>query len=213
MLNVNANKSILESEISVVKPITGEMVEGKDYINIFRGSDTELGRRLSLGFTNKFNTFLGVTMTMKGFMMAIRVKGYPIHLVSKTRIKPSDFNFNTARSSKVPNYWALVAYALCEKVKADGKLRALMKANELPYTSFEVTKTQQFFNKTIQTTVPKNTMGKYIGICTHVGKMLKEGKFTEEGIKEFIEACKERPDKDLLDGIACEISIQPSQQA
>ena len=82
-----------------------------------------------------------------------------------------------------------------------------MKANNLPYTCYEVTTTKALFNKSIVTSVPKINMGKYCAICYYIGEMLKADQFTDKHIEEFVNACKEKPEQDLLDGVACSITV------
>lgn len=210
MLNLTEKHGILNGEASVLKPVTSIQKDGVDYINIFRDSDSELGRRLAPGYVMKFTTFLGITLTMKSFMSAISIKGYPLELLNIASSKAHAKKLNELKKLEkvnVPNYWALVAYALCEKVRADKKLQELMRNNKAPYTAYNVTKTSTLLGKSIVTSLPNNSMGKYVAICTYITKMLQDNKFEDKDIQEFIEQCKEAPDKDILDGVACPVHV------
>lgn len=214
MLNVNETnkpnrvKTLIDGELSVLASITSSMKEGVDYINIFRGADSELGKALSPGFVKKFNTFLGTTLTMKSYMLALNTPGYPIEYVSKGNFRHRDVVKIPKKTIVVPNYWALVAHGLCQKVKADKQLQEMMIKNTLPYTCHETTTNKEFFNKSINVSVPKNSMGRYVAIVRVLDKMLKDGKFTDEEIEKFILSCKNYPNKDIFDGIACNVNIE-----
>ena len=215
MLNIEKKSSLLNGEKSIIHSYTSLQKDGVDYINIFQNGNTELGRILAPGYNKRFTTFLGPTISMRAYMSALRLKGYPLSLLSTptNKVHPKDLaGLSKLESVNVPNYWALVAYGLCQKVIGDKKLKHLMKENTLPYTCYEVTKTSNLFNKQIVTSVPKNSMGKYTAICYYIGEMLKANQFSDQHIEEFVNACKDQPDVELLDGVACNVTFVEEEE-
>ena len=208
MVMTNKNSGILNGDISVVKAVTGDMKEGVDYININNTSETKLGKMLSPGYSRRFMTFLGPVHTMKSFMYAIKVPNYPMKFLRKSTFNHKDQELLKGKFNDLPNYWALVAYALCQKVKSDKELKQLLFDNKLMFTSYDVTKATKFFNKTIVASVPKHTMGKYIAIVRLIEDLIKKNEFTDDKIEELVEKCKEHPDKDILDNIACTVIVK-----
>lgn len=184
--------------------------DGVDYINVSPHGETELGRMLFLTHSHPFNTFLGKCANIKNFMSAITKVSFPIRLLSKPKLTKEEKEkiFGDKSGVKnVPNYWALIAYAFTEKVKADTKLQELLVNNNLEFVSFKIIKNKPLFNKYVDISIPDESMLRYIAIIKYVETLLKEGRFNTDTITEFIEKCKYRPELDITDGIALNITI------
>ena len=183
--------------------------EGETFINISPKSKSELGRMLSPGYSSPFQTFLGKVCTIKGFMTAINTPEYPLELLKKPILTPKDMRRipTNVHNTSLANYWALVAYAFCQKVKASKTLKSLLGQNKLDFIVYRSNKGNEFFGKVISVNRIDYTLAKYVAIIRCVQDLIKENKFTDEYILEFIENCKDNPDKDLLEGIAINLSI------
>lgn len=199
-LNIKNKIEILEGEYSALPSYAGDKKEGVDYINISHNSESVLGKRLAPSYNLTFPTFIGDCASITNFMNAIKYESYPLSLLNKWKVTEEQFSFKTAKQLDVPNYWSLVAYALCQKVKADEELQKMMKENELPYTCFTTTVNKTFFNKSVMITQPKTSLARYVAIIRHIQNMLKEDRFTDSHIEKFISDCKKFPEKDFLDG-------------
>lgn len=145
-------------------------------------------------------------------MQALMIPGFPLELVHK-RLTFKDFNRipKNVRPVSLPNYYALLAYAFCQRVMSDKELQQMLKENTVPLTSYTVNKNKKFFNKTITVTEMNYSLGKYVGIIRYVEKLIKEDKFKTKEINKFIESVKDAPDKDLLDGVAVNITVTPNE--
>lgn len=188
---------------NVLRNISNEQKDGIDYINIAMNGNTELGRRLAQGYTRNFITFLGRTNSVRSFMSAVTVPGYDLNLLSKNRITREDVATIPKTIIDVPNYWALLAYALCEKVRADKELQDMIKQNNIPFTSLGKPIEKPLFNVMISTINVKHDMIKYVAIVNEISKLIKEDKFNNENILDLINKCKSDPEKEIWDGIAC----------
>ena len=135
------------------------------------------------------------------FANAITIPGFPAELLNKFRPTKEEIAKIPREGSKVPNYWALIAYAFTEMVKSDQNLKKMLTENTLPFTATEE-RVVDFFGKLCPLSYPNYKLGKYIAIIRLVSDMLKENKFTDENIKDFIVQCKDVPEVDILSGIA-----------
>lgn len=202
----NFDNSILNT-VKVLTDVGNPTKDGVEYINVSRNGQTELGQMLAPGYSYRFSTFLGKTYNITSFLNAITIKGYNLSLLNKRSLSRGDIkSIPRGRDNRVsvPNYWSLLGYAVCSRVQADPKLQALMKANKLPYTCLDNIETTDFMGGiSIQIAHVKTAMIRYIAIIELIAKMLKEDRFDRPNIEEFVVALKSRPDKDLLDGLAC----------
>lgn len=191
-----------------------EMKDGVNFINITSQGETELGKMLFITYSHPFNTFLGRCANIKNFMTAITRSNFPLNFLTKTRFTKEEkakIFADKSRVINVPNYWALVAYAFIERVKADKKLQEMLVNNTLDYVSFRVSKDKVLFNKIVNITYPDESLVRYIAIVKHVEALLKEGKFNKDNIDKFINDCKYHPELNILDGIATNISIKDNE--
>lgn len=204
------NNNILNKYSTVDAPRTGEE-DGVHYINVDIRSTTELGRRVSMVYSKPFFTIIGQASSIRMFANAITIPGFPMDLLNKFKPTKEDMmRIPKGEVSKVPNYWALVTYAFCEKVKADPVLKKLLLENNLPFTAIAGNKEVEFFNTKLLVEKPNFKLGKYIAIIRIVSEMLKTNKFTDNDIKDLIVKCKDVPEVDLLEGVACKINKAPA---
>jgi hypothetical protein len=196
----NKSTSIL-NEMNGVPTVLANAVEGKDYINVSKHSKSELGKMLAYGHPVEINTVFGKVGTIRSAMDFITMPGYPVEFLSKKKLRqPEVAEINKLTKRTLPNYWAIVAYIVVERIKQDEKLQQLMIENEAQYTSFNMSKPQNFLGGAkLSMSVKNHKMSRYLSIIRHVEKMLKENTFTDENIQKFIEAAKDKPAKDIFD--------------
>lgn len=225
------NTNILDDVVKVIADRTSktkidqENVDGvsvvdnegnKNYTNISPKSDSELGRMLYITYPCSFNTFLGKCASVKNFMTAITVPGFPLKWLTKTKFtreeKSRIFNENTGVKN-VPNYWALIAYAFIERVKSDAKLQELLINNTTEFVSIKLTN-RKLGDRSIYVSDVDETLYRYIAIVQGVETMLKEGRFNKENIDAFVYDCKYHPETDILEGVAVKLTVkeQPAKE-
>jgi len=204
---MSKSTSILMDKQEVVNILPDKMKEGIDYINIVKDSEYELGSKLSLGYPVGFKTVFGTIGTLRSGMDFISTPNYPVSLLSKKKLTKHDINTIPSKRITVPNYWSVVAYMVCSRVKADSDLLQLLKDNTLVLTSVNVKKTEDLgmFGSTY---IPNYKMGRYLSIVRHISDMLKEDRFTDDDIKQFISDCRDDKDKDVFDGLPFEIKVK-----
>lgn len=195
----NNPDNILMEDISVPL-VRGNDKEGVDYINVSKYSESELGKMLSYGYPVKVKTVFGKLGTVRAGMDFIKTPGYPTALLGKQRLTADEVNSIPRKSTSVPNYWAIVAYIMCERIDQDSKVKKLLKENVAPiFTSFNTQDDRQFFKTTVKLSVPNMKMGRYLSIIRHIEKMLKEDRFTRDDIEQFVNDCKDHPELDIFE--------------
>lgn len=179
--------------------------EGVDFINISFKSDNRLARELHPNYSRTFNTILGKVASVRNFTSLITIPGYPVELVNKRNLLPEEqARIPKGRISPV-NYWALVAYAICERVLQDKALKVALQKNKAYLTAFESYEAPSLFkgrtnlNRNVKSATLR--MSNYIAILRAVSEMIKQHKFNRDNISEFIEQCKADPLKDVFEGV------------
>jgi hypothetical protein len=191
--------SALLNQNSKIEVINGQ--DGVHFINVDIKSESFLGKRLSMQYSKSFNTIIGKCISIRMFANAITVPGFPAELLNKFKPSREEIAKIPREGVKVPNYWALIAYAFTEMVKSDQNLKKLLTENTLPITSVEK-RVVDFLGTPVPVSGPNYKLGKYVAIIRLVSDMLKQNKFTESDIKDFIVQCKDVPEVDILTGIA-----------
>lgn len=192
--------------------------EGVDFINVSFKSEVWLGKELHPNYNKTFKTFAGKTGSVRLFMSLITIPGFPIELLNK-RLENEDFAKIPKEKVTLPNFWALVAYATCERVLQDKELRNKLKNNEAYLTSFENYTAPSLFkgraNLTVGVKSVNTRMACHIAILREIIAMIKEDKFTRENISEFIDKCKSFPELDIFEGIPDSVKsiIEQSEEA
>lgn len=179
--------------------------EGVDFINISFKSENRLGRELHPNYNRTFNTVLGKVASVRNFISLITIPGYPVDLVNKRNLLPEEqARIPKGRISPV-NYWALVAYAICERVLQDKAIKAELQKNKAYLTSFESYEAPSLFkgrtnlNRSVKSATLR--MANYIAILRAISEMIKQHKFNRDDISEFIEQCKADQTKDVFEGV------------
>lgn len=195
----NNPDNILMENITVPM-VRGNDVEGVDYINVSKYSESELGKMLSYGHPVKVKTVFGKLGTVRAGMDFVKTPGYPTALLGKQKLSADEVNSIPRKHVSVPNYWAIVAYIMCERIDQDPRAKKLLKENVAPvFTSFNTQSERQFFTKSVKLSVPNMKMGRYLSIIRHIEKMLKEDRFTQEDIEQFVNDCKDHPELDIFE--------------
>jgi len=92
---------------------------------------------------------------------------------------------------KLPNYWAIMAYALCTRVSQDPKLQKWLKENTLPLTiaRWEVrNKYVEELSKPVYVNVTQ--LANYLNIVRDIEKLLKEDRFVTDEVIKLINGYK-----------------------
>lgn len=201
------NKSILKDMTKLNNIVLGEN-EGERLINISVKSNNVLGRLLSPLHTSNTLLFCGRVAKIKAFMEAIKTPGYPLELLGKDFLSKKDLDSIPRQKVELPNFWALVAYAVCERVKQDTKLMDMLKVNNLEFTILEKPKIVSCGGKQMKIEVLDLRMSNYVSIVRHIELMIKEETFLKQDengnyvtIDEFVNKCKAYPEKDLFENI------------
>jgi hypothetical protein len=197
---------------SGVPTIMAEDIDGVDYINVSKHGTTEIGQKLAPGYPLevKVRTPFGVIGTIRNFQDYVTKTGYPQKLLGKSKLYKNEADLiYKLKPVDVPNYWALVAMVLCERVKMSKQLKSLIRklGKNVVFTSFNEIKHIDLWNASIATSVSNTRMGIYLSIIRHIKIMLDENRFNDENIRTFVEACKNNPDVDLYEGVACAMKI------
>lgn len=172
--------------------------DGVSFINVTNQGLTELGTRLAYGYPKITMTIFGPIGNVRNFMEAISTPGYPLKLLNKKRLKPNEIESIPKARIQVPNYWAAVAYVVCERIIQDPKLMSLIKKNTLPYTSIRSNVKKILLGEEVKVVMVNEKMGRYLGIVRCIDKMIKEDTFNYDTIKVFIESCKDKPNQDIF---------------
>lgn len=184
-----------------------DKVDGVDFININMRSDSELGRKLHTGYNHPFALFAGIgaVSNIKTFISFITRVEFPLYLLTKKKWEPEDVAKVSQERVYPKNYWALVAWAVCSRIRNDAYLIKLLKENELPFTAFTLIEEESLLEG-------KDDMGgkqvkmnyglaTYIAIIRNISDMIKADEFETSKIKSFIESCKQYPDEDIFAGL------------
>ena len=125
-------------------------------------------------------------------MQYLSTKGYPYRLVMKGQFSNKDLGIiKKLPTLRLPNYWAIMAYALCSRISQDSRLQRWLKENTLPLTiaRWEVrNKYVEELSQPVYVNVTK--LGNYLNIVRDIEKLIKEDKFTNEEIISLIKSYK-----------------------
>lgn len=176
--------------------------EGERLINVSPKSHTLLGKMLSPITTSNTILFCGRVGSIKTFMEAIKTPDFPTDYLTKPFLLSAEIEKIPRKKVRLPNYWALVAYAVVERVKQDKKLISLLKANTLELTALEKDKEVDLFGKKFVVPRAHEKLGFYIAIVRCIEKMIKDGTFdSKEKVDEFILECRDDIEKDIFANI------------
>jgi len=178
--------------------------ETKDYVNVVLNSEDELGRKLSNGYPQSFETIFGKVGNVRNALEYVKTPGYPVKLLSKSKLTSKEINRLPKRRAYLPNYYAIVAYILTERVKQDKELQEELKNNEKHLTSY-YKNSKPILGSNVTVVIPKKENELYIEIYTKISQLLKENRFDEDNINELIKSYIKYPDKELFEGAAFNI--------
>ena len=184
--------------------ITPDMEEGRDYISLSTLSKSPLGRSLALGYNRKMNTVIGEVKSIRRFMEYVSTRNYPTKYLLQSKLKSSDIR-EIARldTLTLPNYWGILAYITCKRVKEDKRVTELLKENTLPLTIVQWVEPDKEFkklegNKLCLANVDKLAM--YLAIIRDIEMYNKANLFYGENITELVEFYKKEKDLSLFEG-------------
>lgn len=192
----------LLKDCSKLEPLAFGEKEGERFINISPKSTSKLGKMLAPTTPSYTKLFCGKVACIKRFMEAIKTPNYPMEFLTKPHLNASERHKIPKEIIKLPNYWALVAYAVVERVRQDVKLSKLLLENNLSFTILGKEETVEFLDKKILCARVNNAMGAYVGIIRNIELMLKEDTFKDKKVTdEFILKCRDDIEKDIMDSI------------
>lgn len=173
-------------------PEISGLEEGKDYISLVADSKHILGRALSINYNYVFKTLIGDVRSIGRFMQYLSTKGYPYRLVMKGQFSNKDLGIiKKLPTLRLPNYWAIMAYALCSRISQDSRMQRWLKENTLPLTiaRWEVrNKYVEELSQPVYVNVTK--LGNYLNIVKDIEKLIKEDRFNNEEIISLIKSYK-----------------------
>lgn len=199
----------MEIEVSKFKddqdflPITEDMIEGRDYISLYSGSKTIIGKGLAFTSPRKFNTFIGEVSGIRRFVIYLSTKGLPMSFLTKGRYNKEDHLLVKSNEPlTLTNYWAIVCYALCERVRQDKPLVEMIKNNTLPLTVVHWKKNPKILNDIASKLVCVNQtkLAVYLSIVRNIEMLIKEDMFNSNNINKLIKFYMKDASKDLFDG-------------
>jgi hypothetical protein len=173
------------------------------YINISKYSDCELGKVLAPGYPVSLETLFGTIGTLKSGMEYIVTPNYPTRLLSKRKLRRIDLEKIPRRKIDVPNYWAVVTYLLCLRIKSDHEvINALKKLDtETTFVSYNKVSNETFGIKSI-VHKPNTDMNMYLHIMESIFKLIKADLFNHTYIRNLIISYKEDKDKSVFADLA-----------
>nr|DAO50759.1 MAG TPA: hypothetical protein [Caudoviricetes sp.] len=184
-------------------PLTPDMVEGKDYIALSSNSDTILGRALSFNNPRKFKTFIGEVSGIRRFVDFIGYSYLPISFLLKGKYTKEDNELiKTKTRLELSNYWAVVCYAVCERIRQDKQLQIMIRNNTLPWTIVYWRKNPAVLEEITQDRLCVNQikLGEYLAMLRDIEILIKNNKFNKVGIAELIKHYMKNPEADLFEG-------------
>jgi len=189
---------ISNRKVYTVKP---DMKEGKDYVNVSKYSESELGKSLAPGHPVSFDTIFGQPGNIRAAIDFVTMKNYPKDVMEKTKLSIKDIKRIPEHSLGITNYWSVVAYIISQRILSDKRLQQLMLENTAEYTSYNLSKPEELMGKKISAVKYNDTvqMGGYLMILRNYDKMIKDDMFNRDEIEKFIKSLMKNPDKDLFD--------------
>lgn len=186
-----------------------EEKDGKEYVNIGVGSKTTLGYRLSINNPLRLTLFGYKIGTISNYIDCLNRKDYPMELLDKPKLTQADIKKITSLEKvQVPNFWALVAYGLSERLKIDKPLQEMIKANDLPYVCLAKHKELNLFGKEAALTnqyLHNNTMATYLAILNGLVKLIKTNNFRQELVMEYVNLWIQDKEAGLLANVRQEL--------
>lgn len=192
---------------SGIKLFDGE--DGVTHINVSKYAKTDLGLKLRQGHDlNGFVTAFGAIGNLRNFLDAVVTPGYPIGLLKKHKLTHKDVNtIPKVKTISLPNYRAIVAYILAKRIQHEPELINLLKDNTLPFTSYNLSTIKNVvdvkddllgdINLNNIKIINKN-MNIYVNMIEKLSNLIKQDRFTNDDIKEFVISLKDKPEKHLL---------------
>ena len=178
--------------------ITPDMKEGIDYISLVEQSNHYIGKKLYPNSLGTFDTIIGNVISIQRFMQYVSIHRFPSKYLLQKNLNRKDVALITSLTTlDLPNYWALMCYALCCKVQSNKKLKHALKTNTLPLT-IVLNKKDEILEE--ETLVNFTKQGNYLAIVRSVEELIKEDKFTPADIKNLIDFYKQEKDLDLWAG-------------
>lgn len=184
--------------------------EGTRLVNVSTRSKLFLDKLLSPGHTSKTMLFCGRVAKIITFMRAIKTPGFPLQYLEKSNFTPEETASIPRETVALPNYWALVAYAVVERVKQDKKLIEMLKANTLELTCLEAPKNVEVLGRIVtgHQSVAKS-MAAYISILRNIELMIKEETFDKKEVTDkFIMDCRDDPTQDVFANIQIPVEVK-----
>ena len=186
--------------------VTGKE-EGKDYISLVSESNHILGRALSINYNYLFKTLIGDVRSIGRFMQYISTKDYPYRLLMKGQFSNKDLGIiKKLPTIKLPNYWAIMAYAVCSRVNQDPKMQKWLRENTLPLTIAKWVVRDKYapeLSEPVYMNITK--LGNYLSIVKDIEKLLKEDKFIDANVIDLINSYKVEPNVSVFERARLEV--------
>ena len=180
-----------------------ENIEDKDnYVNIVLNSDSELGKKLSIGYPFKFKTIFGNVGSVRNAIDYVTTPGYPVNLLSKSKLRSEEISKIPKNKVRLTNYYAVVMYILTERVKQDEDLIRELMENDMILTSYYTNK-REIAGETVTVIIPKNDNAMLVQMYSDIEQAIKDngGVLNDEIQEKLIKSYITNPDKRLFDGV------------
>lgn len=179
-----------------------EHEDGIDFINVGGNAKTELGKRLSYTHPIELHTVFGKVRSLRVAMDYLITPGYPTELLNKRNLSRADLNSIPKDKIKIPNYWAIVAYLACMRIKCDPELITMIKDNKLPYMAVRRNTIEGYDEQPIYAYENIYQMNRYLAILSAVSELIKHDRFDDENIRRLVNNAKDKPHLNLFHGVA-----------
>lgn len=173
------------------------------FINVSQYAETDLGKMLSPGYPISLQTLFGKIGTIRSAMEYIVTPNYPERLLSKRKLKRDEISTIPKNKIDVPNYWAVIAYLLCLRVKSDDKLIEMLSniEEDTKFVSYNKVTKNTLGIKSV--TYKQNlTMNMYLHIIDSIVRVIKQGVFNDRYIQSIIISYKDDKNKSVFEGLA-----------
>jgi len=148
------------------------------------------------------HTVFGKVRSLRVAMDYLITPGYPTELLNKRNLTRADLNSIPKDKIRIPNYWAIVAYLACMRIKNDPELIDMIKDNKLPYMAVRRNAIEGYDEQPIYAYESIYQMNRYLAILSAISELIKHDRFDDENIRKLVNNAKDKPHLNLFHGVA-----------
>ena len=178
--------------------ITPDMKESVNYISLVETSDHYIGKKMFPNSLGIFDTIIGNVISIQRFMQYVSIDRFPSKYLLQKNLTRKDVAFISGLNTlDLPNYWAIMCYAVCCKVQSNKKLIKALYDNKLPLT-IALNRKDEMLGEEMLVNFTKQ--GNYLAIVRSIEELIKANEFVPAKIKALIDFYKNDKDLDLWAG-------------